>query len=214
MLSKPLAVLEQRYTKLDYLVDQHFMQLPRVGYSRMHRINALEGALSVAWQTWCGFCREVLHRSLCGTTTTEGSVVAPTLMAPSYGRIAYIAKQLVAGGNINPTKEAAPHNEPTWGDPRYGLELIDHFGPANAEALERGLNLNYQAPEHMRCVRNATAHLSSHGLEDVKAISVYYRGQGILHPLDLLAWRTKDEGALVFTIWLEDLKDMAREMCR
>ena len=165
MLAKPLAVLEQRYRRLDLLFDETYLCISRAGYSRLHRMNAMEGALSVAWQTWCGFCREVYILSLKGTTTTTGTHVPAVDIDLTAGRIAYTAKQLVAGKSINEGKFCAPHNEPTWGDPRFGLELADHFCPANSSSLRIGLNLDYHAPEHMRTVRNAAAHFSAKNIE-------------------------------------------------
>ncbi len=214
MLAKPFAVLDQRFRNITYLFEQVYLPIPSVGYSKIHRANAMEGALSIAWQTWCGFCRTVLYLSCSGTVTTTGRVILPIQDPPSYGRLGYVAKQLLGGVNIKPGKEASPHNEPTWGDPRVGLELAEHYKLGNLDSLQIGLNLDYMAPEHMRVVRNAVSHMSNNNIEGVKQISVYYSGQGIIHPLDLLTWSTKKENALVFIIWLQDLKDMASEMCR
>ena len=65
----------------------------------------------------------------------------------------------------------------------------------------------------MRCVRNAVAHFSNHGISNVKKISIYYKGQGFIHPLDFLHWVSKQSGEEAFLDWLEDLREMARQMC-
>lgn len=188
--------------------------MPSIGDARLIRYHALEGAVSQAWQVWCGFCRQVIVESCSGTTTMSGVVVAPLAPPPSPGRISYVAKQLIGGHNVKPGKECLPHQEPTWGDPQVCIEAIDHYLPANGASLKLGLNMAYAAPEHLRAVRNATAHLTSDGVKSVKKISIYYQGSKISHPLDLLDWKIKGSGENVFLVWLDDLRTMAFEMAQ
>ena len=214
MLARSLSRLEARFTRIGQLFDERYRIRTLRGIDRLSRYHALEGATSQAWQNWCGFCRQVIVEACQGTSTINGATVACIPMPPTAGRIAYVSKQLMAGSGIRVGKESLPHQEPTWGDPLVCLEAVNYFRPGNSAALLVGLNLAYYAPEHLRTVRNATAHFSSSGIADVRRLSVYYRGQGFFHPLDILEWETKVSRENVFLVWLNDLKTMAFEMCQ
>lgn len=214
MLVKSFHILNMRFDQLSKLFDNEYRLANSVGLDRAKRWHSLEGLLSVAWQTWCWFCRDAIHSSCNGTATLEGVVVPAIASPPSYGRIAYVTKQRMQGKRIKPFTELQVHQEPTWGDPQVLLEAVDEFAPANSSSLIAGLKYASFAPEHMRCVRSAVAHFSKPNIDKVKRISVYYTGSNFFHPLDFLYWTRKGTGEDAFLDWLEDLRDMADTMCR
>ena len=214
MLSRHHAILVRRYSLLSNFFDTHYRHLPNFGHGRMHRLHALEGLISNAWQTWNGFCRGVIFDSCNGTTSMDGRAIAPHIDCPTIGRIGYVAKQVHHNRPIRANGTVQPHSEPTWGDPSIILGAVEHYLPANADSLRLGLQLAYDTPEHMRHVRNAAAHLSKANVNRVRGVSLYYMGPSFKHPLDLLYWQTKDTNEPAFQVWLSDLSDMAFEMCR
>ena len=214
MLSMPYHVLAQRFARLEGLFDVEYRQARQYGHDRIKRWHSLEGLLSTGWQTWCGFCREVIVQSCNGTVTMSGVLVPTHADAPTAGRIGYVARQSLRNQNVKPVTSLQPHQEPTWGDPQIIIEANDAFKPANFNSIESGIKLPHLAPEHMRIVRNAVAHISAIGMSEVRSISVYYRGRPFNHPLDFLYWETKDTSESIFLVWLADLRTMAFQMCQ
>lgn len=212
MLQNCLSRLESRFDVLNHLYSEVYCSMPKVGLTRYQRLHAFEGLLSHAWQSWCGFCRQVSYLSLTGTVTVTGTVTHPKGGISSYGRMAYIAKQLSRRNAIKAGNVLQPHSEPTWGDQTLLLDLFQYLCPTNATALESGLKLTYPAAGHMRTVRNAAAHLSSSTFADVQRIMIYYSGSYLKHPLDLLTWEEKTSNEPAFLVWLADLREIAENM--
>lgn len=212
MLQQCYVKLDGRYKRLSMLFSDHYSSIANSGFNRYHKFHAYEGLLSSAWQSWCGFCRHVTYLSLTGTQTAGGLTTASVLDVHSYGRMAYIAKQLNSNGTVKAKRELQPHNEPTWGDQDLLVDLVSGLNPTNAQQLLSGLQLTYNGPKHMRLVRNSIAHLSANGVGEVKRILVHYRGATFLHPLDLLHWEEPASGEPAFLVWLSELLEIGESM--
>jgi len=209
MLSTNYVALKRRY---DVLVDQFEdiknNRTPDVRHRMLHW-RTLEGILSTAWQSWCGFSRSTLMKSCFGTVTKSGTVVPPTLGALSEGRVAYVAKCLTRSNPVKPGRVLQTFQEPTWGDRQIVLEAARHFSLANVSSLELGLLLTTRAADDMRIVRNATAHLSKEAMDKVQQLSPYYTGSSLRHPTDFMFWKDNSSGETSFILWLSDLLDCA-----
>ena len=177
--------------------------------SQFRRWRETEGLLSFTWQTWCGFCRSVLLESCNGTTTRSGVAAVGTEPGLSSGRIAYVAKAVSRGDSIKPEKELASHQEPTWGDRQVVLDCARHFNVSNEENLAVGLLLETRAAEDMRTIRNAAAHISKSGMDEVRALSAFYSGKQLRHPTDFLFWNDNETGDVAFSVWINDLIECA-----
>jgi hypothetical protein len=92
------------------------------------------------------------------------------------------------------------------------LDTVRYLHPTNEVSLETGLLTASRAPGDMRLVRNAAAHINSSTLLDVDRLKVFYVGTDFAHPVDLLAWRTRDTGEYVYSVWLAELADIADVM--
>jgi hypothetical protein len=89
---------------------------------------------------------------------------------------------------------------------------VRHFSPSNSNELLSGILSTSRAPIDMRVVRNASAHLNRHNLDQVNKIRIHYTGKSLLHPTDLLRWETRSDRDFVFSVWLSDLVDIADAM--
>jgi hypothetical protein len=212
VLQQAFIVLQRRFASFVAHFDDVRTSAPTTMDGRLRQWRTYEGILSAAWQTWCGFSRTVLLGSYNGTVTRSGAPVptAPGNLAP--GRIAYIARCLSRNETIKANKVLAPHQEPTWGDRQLVLDCARHLNVGNVASLELGLLLVTRAPSDMRTVRNATAHISTSGLAEVRNLSSYYTGTSLRHPVDFLGWRDNQSGDIAFHIWLADLEECADYM--
>jgi hypothetical protein len=212
MLAEHYARLEHRYRVLEAVFKSDYSRVRTIGYGRLKRTHVLEGMLSTAWQTWCAYCALVVWHSVNGTVTKNGANVPSTGQVSSRGELAYIANQIKNGNAIVAGKTVPSYREPTWGDPSLLVDLINHTLPANSNQLKLGLNISTNAPDHMRIVRNASAHMSADNMTRVSKIAPYYVGTNVNHPLDLLLWQDTSHQEAVFVAWIYDLKDMAHAM--
>lgn len=97
MLNKTFQKLSLRFDRFSELYHQEYKIISSIGASKVKRWHALEGVLSSSWQAWCGFCRDVIYYSCNGATTLSGQIILPIESRPSYGRIAYVSKQVKDG---------------------------------------------------------------------------------------------------------------------
>lgn len=212
MLSRRHLGLVRRLTSASTHFNDVELKAAKSTEEQIRRWRTLEGILSYAWQAWCGFSRVVLIESCLGTQTRSGTLVPPQHPIITPGRIAYVAKCLSKNEEIRPNRVLSPHQEPMWGDRQLVLECARHFQVANINSLEIGLLLDTRAAKDMRTVRNATAHLSKSGLNEVQALGAYYTGTKLRHPTDFLSWIENDSGEKAFSVWIADLIDCAELM--
>jgi hypothetical protein len=209
MLNQSFLAIQRRFDSL----HEHFDLITRVNANsvseRHQRWRALEGILSVAWQSWSGFCRTVLVSSCCGTETRSGALVPHVANGLTADRIAYVAKCLSNRAQIRDGRVVAPHSEPTWGDRQIILDCARHFSPTNLSSLKNGLLFPTRAAEDMRTVRNAVAHISRGNFIRVKSLSAYYTGSSLRHSLDFLYWSDNITLEKALHLWLSDLLECA-----
>jgi hypothetical protein len=92
------------------------------------------------------------------------------------------------------------------------LDAVRHLKPSNQTSLETGLLTTARAPVDIRTVRNASAHLNSSTMLDVDRLKIFYSGSALVHPLDLLLWRTRDTNEYAYLVWLAELEGIADAM--
>ena len=212
MLSSDYAKLSARYSKLDASFLEFAQGGNLAGVRRYREWHGLEGVLSIAWQSWCGFCRSVLIKSCTGTTTRSGIITVPLSDISSAGRLAYVAKMVAQNRSVLPIKTLLSHQEPTWGDRALLQDLVDYLNPTNSVDLLNGILMATRAPGDMRIVRNATAHINCDNGRLIEQLKIHYLGRSIIHPTDLLKWQTKIDREFVFSFWLSELLEVADAM--
>lgn len=212
MLATNYVALKRRYDVLFEQFEELKNNPAQDVRQRMLHWRTLEGILSVAWQSWCGFSRSTLMKSCLGTVTKGGMIVPRTTSASSEGRVAYIAKCLTRSDPIRPARVLQTYQEPTWGDRQIVLDAARHFSLINVASLELGLLLTTRAADDMRVVRNAAAHLSTEAMDKVRLLSSYYTGHTLRHPTDFMFWKDNSSGEICFILWLSDLLDCAELM--
>jgi hypothetical protein len=126
--------------------------------------------------------------------------------------LAYIARCINKGDAVKPGKELLPHQEPTWGDRRLVLDAVGHLQPTNVASLRSGLLMAAIAPDHLRIVRNACAHISTATLAEVEKLKIYYYGSEYRHPAELLMWRDIATDEYAFSLWISELLAVAEDM--
>jgi hypothetical protein len=86
------AKLQQRLNVVETALERHSQGLT---FSRRVDRHALqEGIISILWQSWCWFCREVVIASARGAVTSSGLVTTSPYAAMTKPELVYIAKQL------------------------------------------------------------------------------------------------------------------------
>ena len=171
----------------------------------------LEGWLSDVWQFWCRFCRRVVMESCVGCRTTSGVMHAQNHPSPAV--VSFIAAKQKKG--IPPTvagSNTVLRIEPTWGHIDKLLEVIQALNPPNRTGL-LGAFGTIPLIEHIRLVRNATAHRNAQTLADVFAFQSQYKGPGIRHPLQALFWQDTFSNQILIQARLDDMRRGAKNAC-
>jgi hypothetical protein len=212
VLAKDFAVISGRFQRLEAAFDAHVLTQHGRAHDRLRYWHALEGLLSVTWQSWSGFCRSVALKSCTGTITRSGLATVPIADVTDAGRLAYIAKALSRNDAVKAGKSLAAHQEPTWGDTSLVLDAVRYLKPTNLASLESGLLTAARAPADIRVIRNAAAHINSSNMLDVDRLKIYYVGTKFAHPTDILTWRARGGSEYVYTVWIAELLSIADAM--
>jgi hypothetical protein len=118
------------------------------------------------------------------------------------------------GHIAKPGKEITDYwKEVTWGDSTALAQFFAVYTPSNHLQLRGGLAYPTFAPDHLRIIRNASAHLSNTALADAAALQTHYQGLVFRHPTDLIFWRSRSSGEIAFLEWIADFRSMAQLMC-
>lgn len=188
-------------------------------YARVSHISHWEfrylstGILLDNWQTWCEFCRDVIILSCNGTVTRSGTNVVPRENDNTWHRIAYEANQARNGQRALPGKIVNyRRHEPTWGDQNFLLTVIPALSPNNAPNLLTGFGLSAYGPKHIQIVRNATAHLNSESMSEVRKLLPYYNGGRLSHPTELMWWTEPRNNSDAIFVWIEELELIASQV--
>ncbi|OCW96946.1 hypothetical protein [Alishewanella sp. HH-ZS] len=166
--------------------------------------------LSDLWQAWCSFSREVILSSCNGTTTRSGARVPPIAGDKSWQRLGYVVQQAKRGNPIKPSKTIAfLREEPTWGDQNVLISAVNTLMPSNMTTLLMGFGQPTKAIPHIQTVRNATAHLNSETIANVKQLLPFYLGHGFSHPIDIMWMQDPNARTEAIYYWLDELQLIA-----
>lgn len=171
----------------------------------------LEGWLSEAWQTWCRFCRRVVMDSCMGCQTKSGTTHFPS--HSSLDAVSFVAARQKNGiAPTNPGVNSILRVEPTWGHIDKLLDVIQAVNPPNRTNLLSAFG-TIPFVEHIRLVRNATAHRNSQTLAEVLAFQSQYKGSTVRHPLQALLWQEPATNKTLIKARLDDMRIGAKNAC-
>lgn len=171
----------------------------------------LEGWLSEVWQVWCRFCRRVVLESCAGCRTTSGATHAQS--HPSPGVVSFIAVRQKSGVPPGTTgSNMLLRIEPTWGHIDKLLDVIQAVNPPNRAALLSAFG-TVPLIDHVRLVRNATAHRNAQTLAEVLAFQSQYKGRSVRHPLHALFWQDPIGSRTLIKARLDDMRIGAKNAC-
>ena len=177
---------------------------------RHRRRHCLEGALSDAWQSYCGFVRQLCIRSCTGCTTATGVSHLPSISPASWQRASYIAIEAARGHVIKPTQiNCVLRREPTWGDSAKIVDIVSALNPGNAATLKGYLAGGLRGPKHCQIVRNACAHRNHQSRAEVELLAPAYVASRVRHPTDAMCWREPSTYDFAFLAWVEDMRTIA-----
>lgn len=180
-------------------------------FNTTQELYELEGWLSDVWQFWCRFCRRVVMESCSGCQTTSGTIHAQSHSSPAA--VSFIAAKQKNG--VPPStigSNAVLRIEPTWGHIDKLLDVINALNPPNRPAL-LGAFGTIPLIEHIRLIRNASAHRNTQTLADVLAFQSQYKGSSIRHPLQALFWHEVSSNQTLIQARLDDMRIGARNAC-
>ena len=169
-----------------------------------------EGLLADLWQTWSGFCREVVMKSCQGCITRPGRVIPARTVDNHERRIGYEAAQAARGRPIAVgSRISSLRHEPTWGDTQKLVPMLPILNPVNLNQLIGAFGGPSQGPKHLQIIRNACFHNHVENLSDARAIGLIYGAGGIATPSELVWHLNARTGQYVFHEWIAELENIA-----
>lgn len=127
--------------------------------------------------------------------------------------VSHIAwKQKAGAAPVMPGTNSILRKEPTWGDIDKLLEIIRAVNPANAPGLLAAFG-TVPDVEHLRLIRNASAHINSQTFGEVIALQSRYFSTPIQHPLHALMWIEPASGKTLAQARIQDMRIAARNAC-
>lgn len=203
LLSSVQGRLLRRIGRLDAAFDR---EVSGGHIRRLERSAFQEGLVSALWQSWCGFCREVLIGSARAAQSASGAAVTSPYAAHDEMEIAYIAKQIASARNIGTIRAlAGQHQEPTWGDPSKLTLISAGLGTTNSSQLVSGFGSISKISDLQLC-RNASAHIGSDTLSAVSGARVRYSNTRFRHPSDLMYWVDPHTGGFLWKSWIDEIE--------
>jgi len=171
----------------------------------------LEGWLSEVWQIWCRFCRHVVMASCSGCQTASGVSLVASHASPDV--VSFIASRQKNGqAPASQGTNTIYQKEPTWGHIDRLLEVIQALNPPNRADLLSAFG-TVPAIEHVRLVRNATAHRNVQSLAQVLAFQSQYLAHSLRHPLHALFWTDPSTGRSLIHSRLDEMRVGAKNAC-
>lgn len=202
--------LQRRLQVLDSAFERHLVT-PSVS-KRVDRFAIQEGFVSALWQTWCIFCRDLLIYSSQGAITRGGMLTASPHSTLGALEIAYVAKQLANRNNVVRIRPlSGQHQEHTWGDLTKLNLVVSGIGCSNEQSIRNGLSACLRI-EDLQICRNASAHISSATLQQVKSSRVRYMDTSLNHPSDMIFWVDPTTKDFLWKSWIEEA-EVAAEIC-
>lgn len=195
--------LRRRLHRLDAAFDrelygQHKRRLDRSAYQ--------EGLVSVLWQSWSGFCREVLISSATAAQSANGTAVTSPYAGHGEMEIAYVAKLLSQGHAVRAVRAlAGAHQEPTWGDVAKANLIAAGLGTTNQSQLVSAFGSASSISDLQLC-RNASAHVNGQNIAAINAAKVRYSRTRFFHPSDLIYWVDPQTNSFVWKTWIDEIE--------
>ena len=206
-----LLALQNRVFRRLNVAEFHlneYLQRSALPPTNNQELYELEGWLSELWQIWCRFCRQMVFFSCRGCETAGGTTLTATHISPEI--ISFIAsKQNKGTPPSKPGTNSIYRYEPTWGHIDKLIDVISALSPQNKNVLLSGFG-TVQSVEHIRLIRNATAHRNLQTLADVQAIQPYYLASQLRHPLQALFWVDRTTGRSLAHSRIDDMRIAAR----
>lgn len=170
-----------------------------------------ESLISEIWLTWCLFSRHLIHKSLRGTKARDNRPVTPRSGNNSWQTIGHQSRRAARLDNLTPTPNTFHmRHEPTWGDTRCIINIINTLAPANQAQLLTAFGLPLQGPQHLQLVRNCAAHKTIENLIELRAnLSLTYLIHTKSTPAEV-AWALKaGTPDLAINAWINDMRVIA-----
>lgn len=195
--------LTRRVQKLDAAFDR---ELSNPHKRRLDRSAYQEGLVSALWQSWCGFCREVLIGSATAAKSVSGHAVTSPYAGHAEMEIAYVAKRLSQGRAVGVVRAlAGAHQEPTWGDVSKANLIAGGLGTSNQAQLVSAFGSASTISDLQLC-RNASAHVSGQTIAEITAAKVRYSQTRFLHASDLIYWVAPQTNAFLWKTWIDEIE--------
>lgn len=178
------------------------------------KLNRLtEALMSDLWQTWCLFCRRLLHQSCRGGVCLDMSVVYPRITTSdnSWKRIGFEASRAGLSCSATGHTNFFMRREPTWGDRDKIVSLINALNPQNKSRLLSAFGLPLKDLNHLQSARNAGAHKNVETMKElISQMVLHYNIVTLKNPSDL-AWAIKNgTGNFAFYNWLYEIRIIAK----
>ena len=102
--------------------------------------------------------------------------------------------------------------EPTWGHVDRLIDVIQALAPTNRGNLLSAFSI-IPLIEHVRLIRNATAHRNVQSFAAVLAFQSQYLANPVRHPLEALFWVDPSTGRTLIHSRLDDMRISAKNAC-
>lgn len=192
--------LERQLRSIDAEIDDTLLGSRALG--RRERWALQEGFLSQKWQAWCGFCRSTLLQSAVGAITNSGTNTTSIHAARPNEELAWIASRAAAKQSyVNIQPISGSHLEPTWGDVNKIPLIATALAVSNENQIVSGILAAGTQARHLQTIRNASAHVSSKNIDDVRALAVNYRATNIVSPTDAMFWEDATMNDFAYRVW-------------
>jgi len=202
MVEKSFALLKVQLVRIENsflkaVCDKELMRRPQRWYY-------LEGLLSQAWQSWCNFARSYSTTVVRGHTFKSGNTIAPFPWAISNDAARYNLSRIASNASLvqNYQSKFLERKEMTWGDVSKLLQIFIELKMSH----ERDVLKSPEAAslKDFQNIRNYCAHLTKENFANLLQLSTGYKGNGLLHPTDLMLWESKGTNEFAFIQWLTD----------
>lgn len=173
-----------------------------------------ESLMSDIWQTWCLYCRNVVHASCRGGECLNGAIIVKrtSVHDNSWKRLGYEARNRK---NINSTSVNGHHNflmryEPTWGDLSVMIDVIQAINPINKNQLLIAFGMGLTSINHLQKARNACAHKNVETISELSSQMVIHYNFSHLKKPSELAWSfLRGSHTFAFHNWLFEMRTIA-----
>lgn len=202
--SKEISKLNIRLNRLDSAFERHFFNLDSKRYVDIYAFQ--EGLISALWQTWCSYCKSIFIGSIKGAETLSGAIIdTPPYENSTEYELFYLANMWGDNKAINQVRSAKPQSEPTWGNVDKLSIIFNNANTPNAATVSPPL-ANSQLLKDLQVVRNASAHITSHCLQNVNLAKVRYSQTSYKHPSDVLLWVDPLSKDYLWKAWISEIK--------